>query len=82
MQAVEFEATITDGVVHIPKEYKALQNNVKATFVVMYEAMKPRHSKNEVEKELDTLFAQSDNKVQVTMELATDTSGMMDDGIL
>ena len=30
MQAVEFEATIENGIVQIPKKYKALQNNIKA----------------------------------------------------
>jgi len=82
MQAVEFEATIENGVVHIPKQYKALQKNIKATFVVMYEAIKHDSSKQEVAKELDTLFDQSDNKVQVTMSQATQTEGMMSDGIL
>ncbi|MBN2781836.1 MAG: hypothetical protein JXQ66_01185 [Campylobacterales bacterium] len=37
MYAVEFEAIIEDGVVHIPKKYHDLQHSQKATFVVMYE---------------------------------------------
>ena len=40
MYAVEFKAPIENGVVHIPKEYKDLQQNVEATFVVMYEENK------------------------------------------
>ena len=82
MQAVEFEATIENGIVHIPKKYKALQHNIKATFVVMYDSMKNKRDKQEISQELDMLFSQSDNKQQVTMTLATQTEGMMDNDIL
>ena len=82
MQAVEFEATIKNGIVQIPKKYKALQNNIKATFVVMYDNMKTQSNKKEIDQELDMLFSQSTNTVQVTMEQATQTDEMMDDGIL
>ncbi len=82
MQAVEFEATIENGIVQIPKKYKALQNNIKATFVVMYDNMKTQSNKKEIDQELDMLFSQSNNKRQVTMEQATQTDEMMDDGIL
>ena len=82
MQAVEFEATIENGIVQIPKKYKALQNNIKATFVVMYDNMKIQSNKKEIDQELDMLFSQSNNKRQVTMEQATQTDEMMDDGIL
>ncbi len=82
MQAVEFEATIENGIVQIPKKYKALQNNITAIFVVMYDNMKTPSNKKEVDQELDMLFSQSNNKTQVTMEKAIQTDGMMDDGIL
>ncbi len=82
MQAVEFEATIENGIVQIPKKYKALQNNIKATFVVMYDNMKTQSNKKEIDQELDMLFSQSNNKRQVTMVQATQTDEMMDDGIL
>jgi hypothetical protein len=82
MQAVEFEATIENGIVQIPKKYKALQNNIKATFVVMYDNMKTQSNKKETDQELDMLFSLSNNKTQVTMKQATQTDGMMDDGIL
>ena len=82
MQAVEFEATIENGIVQIPKKYKALQNNSKATFVVMYDNMKTQSNKKEIDQELDMLFSQSNNKRQVTMVQATQTDEMMDDGIL
>lgn len=62
-----------------------MQNNVKATFVLMYEAMKPTSPKSEVEAQLyefHRLRDKSNNKIQATMELATNTDGMMDDSIL
>ncbi len=82
MQAVEFEATITNGVLHIPKQYKELQKNIKATFVVMYDDVKSKTPKQDINKELDVLFGNSRNTVQATMALATQTDEMMDDGIL
>jgi hypothetical protein len=82
MQAVEFEAAIQNGTVHIPKQYKALQQQTKATFIVMYEPEeKPLDYGNNVEEELDKLFAQSNNSVQVTMKNITQTDGMISDGI-
>jgi len=95
MYAVEFQAPIENGIVHIPKEYKEIQDNKKATFVVMYNSEKtttkvansdceanfPR-KQNNINDELDELFANSNNKVQVTMELATNTDEMTNDGIL
>jgi len=56
MQAVEFEATIENGIVHIPKKFKALQHSVKATFVVMYDGMK---SKKDTDQEVDLMKLQS-----------------------
>jgi len=37
MYAVEFQAQIKDGVVHIPKKYKDLIQNKTAKFIVIYE---------------------------------------------
>ena len=82
MQAVEFEATIANVVVHIPKKYKELQENIKATFVVMYNKTKVQTSTKEIDKELDVLFHNSSNTVQVTMTKATQIDDMMHDGIL
>jgi len=82
MHSVEFEANIENGVVHIPKQYKALQQNIKATFVVMYDSMKRSTIQEGVEEELDMLFSQSDNQIKVTMVNAVQTDGMMGDGIL
>ena len=82
MYAVEFQAPIENGIVHIPKQYQEIQNNTKATFVVMYNSDKITKKQNSVNEELDELFANSNNKVQVTMELATDTNEMINDGIL
>ena len=39
MYAVEFQAPIENGIVHIPKQYQEIQDNAKATFVVMYEGV-------------------------------------------
>ena len=36
MYAVEFEAPIENGIVHIPKQYQELQQANKARFIVMY----------------------------------------------
>ena len=36
MYAVEFEAPIENGIVHIPKQYQDIQDTKKATFIVMY----------------------------------------------
>jgi len=37
MYAVEFQATIENGIVHIPKEYKDLQEKRKVRFFIMYD---------------------------------------------
>jgi hypothetical protein len=82
MYAVEFQAPIENGIVHIPTQYQEIQNNTKATFVVMYNSDKITTKQNSINDELDELFANSNNKVQVTMELATNTDEMINDGIL
>ena len=85
MYAVEFQADIKNGVVRIPREYKNVLSDTKATFVVMYEEDKKQISeKREIEKrldEFDRLVAQSNNKVTATMELATNIDDMVLDGI-
>ena len=80
MYAVEFQAPIENGIVHIPQQYKELQHNKKATFIVMYES--ETTDVNSIEDELDELFDNSNNKVKVTMSLATNTENMATDGIL
>ena len=85
MYAVEFQAPIKNGVVHIPKQYQQLQDTKKATFVVMYESENKVNApikQNNINDELDELFANSNNKVQVTMELATNIDDMVLNGIL
>ncbi len=86
MYAVEFQAHIENGIVHIPKEHKDLLSNTKATFVVMYENENTQTPVNKkVEKQLDEfdrLVTQSNNKVTATMELATNIDDMVLDGIL
>jgi len=38
MYAVEFQATIENGIVHIPKEYKDLQEKREVRFFIMYDS--------------------------------------------
>jgi len=82
MYAVEFQAPIKNCIVHIPKQYQEIQDNKKATFVVMYNSDKVTTKQNSINDELDELFANSNNQVKVTMELATNTTEMINDGIL
>jgi hypothetical protein len=82
MQSVAFETTIVDGIVRIPEEIKQLHQNIKATFLVMFDDNKPGHRHERVEQELEALFDKSNNKIQATMERSTRTEGMMQDGIL
>jgi len=83
MQTVEFEAPIVNGMVQIPQEFKELKNRDKATFVVKYQPDNPEKDKKEdVIQELERLFSNSNNKVMVTMDIATDTSEMIEDGLL
>jgi len=86
MYAVEFQAPIENGIVHIPKQYQEIQDTRKATFVVMYDSVNNHNIiNNKTQKQLDEfdrLVAQSDNKVMATMELATNIDDMVLDGIL
>ena len=84
MYAIEFQAPIENGIVHIPKQYQEIQDRKKATFVVMYED-KSIKKDEEIQTQLDEfhkLIEQSNNKVMVTYELATNTDEMVEDGIL
>jgi hypothetical protein len=38
MYAVEFQATIKNGIVRIPKEYKDLQEKREVRFFIMYDS--------------------------------------------
>ncbi len=86
MYAVEFQAPIENGIVHIPAEYKDLLSNTKATFVAMYDSVNSNNViNNKTQKQLDEfdrLVSKSDNKVMVTMELATNIDDLVLDGIL
>jgi hypothetical protein len=44
MYAVEFEACIDNGIVHIPERYKALRNSKKAKIIVIID--EPVEEKN------------------------------------
>jgi hypothetical protein len=82
MYTVEFQASIENGVVHIPEQYKEIQNTTKATFIVMYNNTKVEKKQNSISDELDELFANSNNKVEATMDLVSNTDEMVTDGIL
>ena len=76
MYAVEFQAPIKNGVVHIPKQYQEIQDTRKATFVVMYESVNNTNKKDIVKSQLEEfhrLRDKSNNKIQATMELVTNT---------
>ena len=79
MYAIEFQAPIENGIVQIPQKYQELYNTKKATFVVMYNE---DIESNNINDELDELFANSNNQIKVTMDLATNTDEMINDGIL
>ena len=87
MYAVEFEAPIENGIVHIPQQYQELQQNIKARFVVMYNDS----TNNTIEKDNEVQFqlqefrrlrSQSNNKIMATMDLVTNIDEeMVDDGL-
>ena len=84
MYAVEFQAPIENGIVHIPKQYQELQDTRKATFVVMYEDVNNTIKADIVQSQLEEfhrLRDKSNNKILATMELATNIDEMVDDGI-
>jgi hypothetical protein len=84
MYAVEFQAPIENGIVHIPKQYQEIQDTKQATFVVMYESVNNPIKKDIVQSQLEEfhrLRDKSNNKIQATMELATNIDEMVDDGI-
>ncbi|MBL0721130.1 MAG: hypothetical protein JJV88_00960 [Sulfurovum sp.] len=87
MYAVEFEAPIENGIVHIPQQYRELQHSAKARFVVMYNDSANNTIKNDDEvqsqlAEFRRLRSQSNNKITATMDLVINTDAqMIDDGI-
>jgi len=80
MYAVEFESSIKDGVIHIPKEYKELQQRSEVKLVIMYddEVSKKNIKKKEI-VHLQKLFDSSNNKIVATKDLAINTDGVFDD---
>ncbi len=69
MNAVEFEAKIENGVVHIPPEFKDLQKNQKAKIIVIYDNKSPKKGTKEQLEEFRRLREKSNNKITVTMDL-------------
>ena len=90
MYAIEFESPIENGIVHIPKQYQELQQNVKAKFIVMYNNNNidntiKKNKDNDIKsqlKEFRRLRNKSNNKVMATMDLVTNIDAeMIDDGL-
>ena len=63
MYAVEFEASIENGIVKIPKKYQDLQEKKKAKFVVIYD--------NDDKKSYEAEKAVSSNKFDKFLSFAT-----------
>lgn len=84
MYAIEFEAPIENGIVHIPQQYQELQQMKKAKFFVIYNDTHDTVKGNDIQSQLDEfkkLRSQSNNKITATMELATNIDELIDDGI-
>ena len=86
MYVVEFEAPVENGIVHIPQQYKELQQNPKVKFIAMYESVNsPDFIDTKTKKQLnefDRLTSLSNNKLKATMQLATNIDDLVLDGIL
>jgi hypothetical protein len=84
MYAVEFQAPIENGIVHIPKQYQDIQDTKKATFIVMYESVNNTVKKDIIQSQLDEFYKlrdKSNNKIRATMKLVANTDEMLDDGV-
>ncbi len=60
MYAVEFDATIKNGIVYIPEKYQELRNQKTARFIIMYKPPKTynisRDDANERMDSVDQIF--------------------------
>jgi hypothetical protein len=56
MQAVEFEADIENGIVHIPKEYRDLYEKKEVKFIAIYDNNSNKY-KNNAEKQKKKMSA-------------------------
>ncbi len=72
MYAVEFQAQIKDGVVHIPKKQKDLIQNKTAKFIVMYEEIATTKEKNSYE-------AWDENELLQVGKIGLDSKSFVDD---
>ena len=88
MYAVEFETMAKDGYIYIPDEYKnEIDNKKNIRLVVMYDDERHSSRINRLNKKknkddiqlLEQLFSASNNKVVVSKEQTTDTTGMIDE---
>ena len=84
MHAVEFQAPIENGVVHIPKEYREILDSKRATFIVMYNTANDINRDEIIQSQLDEFYKlrdRSNNKIKATMKLVTNIDEMIDDGV-
>jgi uncharacterized membrane protein len=86
MYAVEFQAPIENGIIQIPKEYKDLLSNTKATFIAMYKKLKTDDTIDNKDiqiqlNEFKRLRNQSNNEIMATLELTTNIDELVNNGI-
>ncbi len=83
MKAIEFEAPIENGIVHIPKEYQELQQSPKVKFIVIYNNnITKRDADTQAQlEEFRRLRAKSNNKVTATMDIVTNIDELIDDDL-
>ena len=81
MYAVEFEAPIENGIVHIPQEYQDIQQTQKAKIIIIYDNMNNKNITNSNLEEFRNLRKKSNNKKQANMNLVNNIDGLIDDGI-
>ncbi len=58
-----------------------LKENIVSNITIQPNHTKPIQKKHSQLDRFRTLIAKSDNQVPLTMEIATDTNGMMNDGL-
>jgi uncharacterized protein YutD len=74
MQTITFNASINNGIVHIPKKLKNIPNNILAQFTMTY--ITDNTSNNQTK--LQQLFNASDNKIN-TNNAIINTDEMIND---
>ncbi len=82
MHAIEFDSMSKDGFIYIPQEYKSeIDNKEKIRLVVMYDIPlgDNKNDSNDELQKLEKLFLNSNNEIQATREMITNTDEMCHD---